>query len=916
MESSERQIAMAAFGATLRRRRVAAGLTQEELAERADLSARGISDLERGVSRAPQPFTRERLAEALGLSGAERATFVAAARRARPPADAPDGAGPPGLPAPPTPLIGRERELAEAAALLRRGEARLLTIVGPPGVGKTRLGLAVAEAAAPSFADGVCVVLLAPVADPDLVPAAIARALGVRDGGDHPLPLALAAFLRHRQLLLLLDNCEHVAAATPLVGELLAAAPRLTVLATSRIPLQLRGEREYPAPLLALPPLGADLGAAALGHYAATALFVERARAARPDFAVGDDDAAAIVATCHVLDGLPLAIELAAARIRLLPPRELLARLRGDGGEVPADLRLLTGGARDLPARQRTLADTIAWSYDLLTPEERRLFRRLAIFVGGCTLAAAVATLAEAGGDVVDGLTSLLAQSLLYRADADAGEARVGMLATIRAYALERLADRQAGDGEADLLAARHAAHFLAFAEAAEAGLTGADQRAWLRRLDAEQGNLQATLRWALAHGDQETALRLGGALWRSWLMRGLVGEGRRWLERALAGADAVAPAVRAKALTGAGILAHYQGDLGRAAALCGEALPLARGLGARPAIVDALHGLALVARSSGNHRAATVMYAECLALLDGCDDPWRVAYTRAYSGLVLWMQGDDARAARRAGEEGMALFRRIGDRWGLARSLNYLGDLALDDDPAGARAMQTEALAIQREFGDRLGMARSLSSLGVIALEVGDYAAARRHNLDSLALLGDTGDRLYATLCLACLACLAAAEGQFRRAARLFGAADALLTAVGGTASVYRVLDVARGRSLTRAALDPATFAAATAEGQRLTADEAILADDRAPATTGAPSADQPPAAPRTATGAADGLTTRERDILPLVVQGLSDAAVAERLSISVRTVNKHVASILGKTGCPNRTALATWAAGHGLGR
>jgi non-specific serine/threonine protein kinase len=835
---------------------------------------------------------------------------------------------PHGLPAQPTPLLGREIETAAVRAVLLHPTTRLVTLTGPGGVGKTRLAAQVADELVEAFADGVVFVSLAPVGEPGLVAAAIAHAVGAPEHGDQPLASRLAAWLRARRMLLVLDNYEHVVAAAPLVGELLAACPDLKALATSRMPLHLAGEQEFPVPPLATPVVGQTSGADSPARYPALALFVERARAVRPELTV-DAAAPAVAAICRHLDGLPLAIELAAARVKLLTPPELLARLSGTADEAsPAALRLLTGGPRDAPARQRTLRDTIAWSYALLDPDEQRLFRRLAVFVGGCTLEAAEAV---AGPDVneprpelgaLDGVASLVDKSLLRHLGQTDGVTRVGMLETVREFGLEQLM----AAGEADRLGRRHLAYCLALVERAEPGLTSAEQGRWIDRLEAERGNMGAALRWALDHAELEAAVRLGGALWRFWYMRGSLTEGRRWLERALPDADGVAPVVRAKALIGAGVLAHYQGDLSRAAALCGEGLALCRAAGDDGGVADALLGLALVARSGGNLAAAGAMYAESLALLRELGAPWRVAYAATYAGLVLLLRGEVA-AARRSVEEGLALFRAIGDRWGVARSLDILGAIrSRQGDYAAGRALCEEALVIQRATGDRLGVIRSLSSLGDVALGLGDPAAARRRYRQSIALLSGMGDWLSLSHSLAGLAVAAVAEGRMASAARFIGAATALLEEKGGAEDWFGNIDFARGQATARAALGQERFAAARAEGRAMTVEQLLTAEDEATdlalADDGSPPVANPAlgaasdaASPATSAGWPVGLTAREREILPLVVQGLSDAAIAARLSVSVRTVNGHVASILGKTGCPNRTALATWAAGPGPG-
>jgi len=543
----------ATFGALLRQYRLQAGLSQETLAERARLSASAIAALERGRRNAPYPGTLTLLAEALDLAPAERAALVEASRRA-PVAGAPPlapASAPAAVPAlviaplptPPTALIGRERAQAEVVHLLRPGAARLVTLTGPGGVGKSRLALAVADALRDAYPDGVAFVDVAPIRDPTLVPATIARALGLNAATGSTIQ-PLAERLREERLLLVLDNVEQVVDAAPLLADLVAACPHLALLVTSRTALRVRAEQRFAAPPLTLPTTGQSLEDVMSSM--AVRLFVARARAVRPEFRLDADNAWAVAEICRRVDGLPLAIELAAARVGLLPPPALLQRLTHR-------LTALAVGARDLPDRQRTLRAAIDWSYDLLPEMERTLFRRLAVFVGGCAHDA-VAEICTHGLtlDPLDGVAALVEQSLLRQED-NAGEPRVGMLETIREYAWERLV----GEGEEDATRRAHALYYLALAEAAEPALHDPAAGAWLARLEREHDNLRAALDWAWERDELTLALRLTGALWWFWHIRGHLGEGRGWLERLLAadaaGSGSAPAAVRAKALVGAG---------------------------------------------------------------------------------------------------------------------------------------------------------------------------------------------------------------------------------------------------------------------------------------------------------------------------------------------------------------------------
>jgi predicted ATPase/transcriptional regulator with XRE-family HTH domain len=813
------------FGRWLRARRRALDLTQQDLARRVGCAIVSIQKLE-ADERRPSRLLAERLADGLMVAAEDRAALITLARaepyRDSAPAPAVEHPlrapqrPPTSLPAPLTRLIGRKQDIAAVRNTLLRGETRLLTLTGPPGIGKTSLSLAVAREVHPAFSDGTSFVALAPLGDPVLVLAAIAQTLGVKETAGRPLLATLKAALQGQRRLLVLDNFEHLLDAAPLVVELLEACGGLKALVTSRAALHVRGERLYAVPPLLLPDLTQIPATVVLARTPAVALFVERAQAVLPDFRLTAQNAAAVAAICVRLDGLPLAIELAAARIRLFSPEALLARL-------DQRLTLLTGGGRDLPARHQTIRGAIDWSYHLLDAAEQALFGRLGVFVGGCTLQAATAVckaMNDLSMDVMDGVASLVDKSLLrLEAGAD-GEPRVLMLETIREYALEWLVTR----GEAEALRERHLAYYLALAEAAEPQLYGPEQQLWLNRLEEEHDNIRAAIGWSATTGDTEIGLRIAGALSLFWEIHGYLNEGRTWLGTLLSRSAAMEPtAARAKALNAAGDLALNVYDIASARLLFEESLAIRQALGDTNSRAYALKGLGEVARLQGNSTQAEALFQESLPLFRELGEAVSMAWVLIGLGNLALNQGDIV-AARAYHEESLAIHRASGDKRSMSAALNRLGEVARSQGDYQQAAMYyNESLNIAQELSHKSGMAIAFQNLAHVAQHQGDAAQAVAQFRAGLALAQELGLKELIAACFAGLAGVAAAEGQSERAGQLFGASEALLDGIGATLEPADQADYDRSVAMTRAQLGEEAFAAAWATGSALPLEQAI---------------------------------------------------------------------------------------------
>jgi non-specific serine/threonine protein kinase len=840
------------------------------------------------LPEALRPLLAKALAKPVAdrFASAREVKEAIAAAMASPPAPAvATSKGGHNLPAQTTTFIGRQTEIAEIKSLL--GRTRLLTLTGSGGCGKTRLSLQMAAEVLEPYADGIWLVELAPLADPSLVAQALAQVLGVSEEPGRPLLQTLAQRLKYRKTLLILDNCEHLLdACSRLVETLLHACPDIKVLASSRESLNIAGELAYRVPSLSLPDSAQLATAQSISRHEAVRLFAERAQFYHPSFTLTDANAASVASICRRLDGIPLAIELAAARVRSMTVEEL-------GQRLDNRFRLLTGGSRTALPRQQTLRALIDWSYDLLDESQKAVLCRVSVFAGGWTLEAAEAVCAdgvwlrleggELRGESTDGdkstinhqpstihleltsdeifdlLTTLCDKSLVV-AEPERGHTRYRLLETVRQYARDRLVER----GEAEAVRRSHLGCFLALAEEAEPQLLGANQAVWLDRLAAEHDNLRAALEHSLGERGPGEALRLCGALRRYWWTRGHLSEGREWCERALSEPGAQKRTMeRATALNAAGTLADAQGDFAAARAHHEAALSIRREIGDRAGMARSLNNLGSVAGSLGDYVSARSYFEDCLPIFREIGDRMGLANSLNHLGLIAHFRGDSA-SARTYYEESLAICQVIEDRMGVARSLGNLGGVAgslgdyvsartyfadcldlcreigdrsgvaaaldnfgsvaqLQADYPAARAYHEESLSIRREVGDRRGMVGSLNNLGNTARSQGDCSSARSFLQESLVISCEIGDRRGAAGALTAFACLNAAEGALELAGLFWGAAEQLREELGIRVPVEEREEYDRSVSAARRTLGDDTFAAAWATGRALTMDQAV---------------------------------------------------------------------------------------------
>ncbi len=719
-----------------------------------------------------------------------------------------------------TSFVGRRRELRELRALLSQVDVRLLTLTGAGGTGKTRLAVEAAAGLGDAFPDGVVLVELAPIVDADLVAAAMVDTFGLAQLPGSDSAEVLVAYLRARRALLVLDNFEHVLEAAPLLANLVVGAPGVTFLVTSRVPLDISDERIYAVKALELPDTSRPFELGRLRRTEAVRLFAARARDARPDFELSESNADSVGELCVRLDGLPLALELAAARIKLLAPGDILVRL----GQRLEFLKAEPGAG--VPERHRTLRAAIEWSYDLLTEDEQSLFTSLAVFVGGFTLEGAEAIAGDIDVDVLDGVESLLNNNLLRTERIAGGEPRFGMLETIREYALERLAER--GDGEA--VQRRHANFYVLLAEKADPGLFGPQQLSWLERLDAEFANICGALTWSAESAEAEAGLRIGSALWRYWQLRGSNREGRERLELLLS-SRAGSNAARAKAQWVVASLASPQGDHETVCRLVEASLPVHRALGDDVVVAISLGLLGLSVLAQGDVKRARALTEEGLEIARGTRDLSTEAMLLANVGVVLAATGN-LDEAEHALEESVDAARRLGNLRSVGNWLRALGSISLArHDYARAQLRFEESLAVGRTLGDRWEIAHSLSNLALVALEERDENAAHAMLAESTAIERESGDRLGLAGNLEMFARLAVAQGRPARACRLEACAGVLRESVGFDAFEVGWPDPAANVGHLRAVLGDDALAEAWEQGCAMTLDESLgyaLAQDR----------------------------------------------------------------------------------------
>ena len=858
------------------------------------------------------------------------------------------------LPTPLTPLVGRQQDITVAQNMLRRPDVHVLTFVGTGGVGKTRLGLEIASQMQAFFEDGVCFVSLAPISDPNLVPFTIAQQLKLKEEGDQPILNILTAFLQDKHMLLLLDNIEQVVAVVPMLAHLLTSCPRLKLLATSRVVLHMSGEHIFPVSPLALPDLKQTSNLQALSQYAAITLFLQRIQAIKPDFLLTTTNAQSIAEICVKLDGLPLAIELAAARIRLLPPHALLARLT-------QRLSVLTKGDVTSPTRQQTLRNTLQWSYDLLAAHEQQLFRYLSIFVGDFTLEAAEHVCGTLHHDtpassLLDGIESLLENSLLQQREGEEDVPRLFMLETIREYGLECLTE----SGEMERTRQEHATYYQAVAHEAGLHLHNVGAGRWLDQLEQVHDNLRSVLNWLLECGEVTHALRLCNDLFWYWLLCGHLSEGRTFLERGVLARGETIVSVRARSWQALGMLTVNQGDTGRAeeywqrslvlfeevgdrrgtawtllslaipAETRGEyttarrfleaSLRLFRELGTEhsggptPAggsypmsgATHALYHLAMVARDQGEYDKAKLLAEESLAVLKTVGDNDGIIETQLVLASVAFNKGEYVRTQKLLAECFMQA-KEDGDRAEIIQVLTRQGELAfIQGEVSEARVLLEESVTLGNEIEDVVVVAETLCALGRVETHAGDYAKAHTLYKESLIIARRTHYNLLVASCLEGLAEVASAQHEQAWATRLWGTAEFLRETMGTPLPPVWRPGYECAVANTRALLTEQNFARLLAEGRSMTLDDVLASREPILLSLPVPVSPPPVSHPK--------LTSRELDVLRLLAQGLTSAQIAERLVISLVTVNSHIRSIYNKLDVTSRSAATRYAIEHHL--